>query len=72
MVCEKSRVVVWNREFLIGRSQRVIVAGQLSDEVKSDVRRTARECFGPAFVPSLCKRFWKNIESKSDFLQMIV
>jgi len=29
-----SRVVVWVREFLVGRTQRVGVGGQLSKEVK--------------------------------------
>jgi hypothetical protein len=29
-----SRVVVWVREFLVGRTQRITVGGQLSKEVK--------------------------------------
>jgi len=32
------RVVVWKREFLLGRMQRVTVGVQLSEEVKSNVR----------------------------------
>ena len=31
--CVDSRVIVWVREFLVGRTQRVRVGGQLSEEV---------------------------------------
>jgi hypothetical protein len=60
-----SRVVVWIREFLLGHSQRVRVERQLSEEVKSDVRRTSRERFGPTFVPSLCKQYLEEHGIKS-------
>jgi hypothetical protein len=46
------RVVVWIREFLLGRSQRVRVGGQLSDE-KCDIRHTTREGGGPTFVQAI-------------------
>jgi hypothetical protein len=39
-----SGVVVWIREFLLGRTQRVRVGGQLPEEVESIVRNTARKC----------------------------
>ena len=50
-----SRVVVWIKEFLLGRMQRVRVEGHLSEEVKSNVRCTAREHIRSSSVPSLCK-----------------
>ena len=50
-----SRVVVWIREFLLGRTQRVRVGGQLSAEVKSNVRCTARKRSWSSSVPSLRK-----------------
>jgi hypothetical protein len=39
------RAVVWIREFLLDRTQGVRVGGQISEEVKSDVRSIARKCF---------------------------
>jgi len=41
-----SRVVEWVREFLLGRTQRVRVGGQLSEEVKvmSGVPQASRLC----------------------------
>ena len=50
-----SRVVVWIREFFLGRTQRFGVGGQLSEEVKSNVRCTARKRIKPSSVPSLRK-----------------
>ena len=38
-----SRVVAWVREFLLGRTQRFRVGGQLSEEVESNIWCTARE-----------------------------
>ena len=38
-----SSVVAWVREFLLGRTQRVRLGGQLSENVKSNVWCTARE-----------------------------
>jgi hypothetical protein len=63
-----SRVVVWKREFLLGRTQRVKVAGHLSEEVRvtsgvpqgsvlGPLRCTTRECIRASSVPSLCKRY---------------
>jgi len=43
------RVVVWKRGFLLGRMQRVRVGGQLSEEVKSNIRCTG-EHIGSTFV----------------------
>ena len=48
-----SRVVVWIREFLLGRTQRVRVGGQLSAE--SNVRCTSRKRIRSSSVPSVRK-----------------
>ena len=50
-----SRVMVWIKEFLLDRTQRVRLGGQLSAEVKSNVRCTARKCIRSSSVPSLRK-----------------
>jgi len=55
-----SRVVVWIRQFLLGRTQRVRVGGQLSAEVKSNVRCTARKRIRSSSVPSLSKWYLKE------------
>jgi len=49
-----SRVVVWIREFLFGRAQRVRVGGQLSEEVRVSLvyRKVA---FRSSSVPRPCK-----------------
>jgi hypothetical protein len=44
------RVVLWVKEFLLERSQRVRVDGQLLEEVRS----ATRECIGSCIVPRLC------------------
>jgi len=51
-----SRVVVWIREFLLGRTQRVRVGGHLSEEVGC----TARERVRFSSVPSLRKRYFEE------------
>jgi len=49
------RVVGCEREFPLGRKQRVRVGGQLSDEIESTVSCTARELIGSTFVSRLHK-----------------
>jgi len=49
------RVVIWMRDFLLVRTQRFRVEGQLSEEVKSNVRCTARKSIRSSSVPSLRK-----------------
>ena len=51
------RVVVWIGELLLGRTEGVRVVRQLSADVKSDVRCTARKRIGPPTVPSLRKLY---------------
>ena len=54
-----SRVVVWIREFLLGRTQsqgrRAFIRGS-----QSNVKCTARERFRSSSVPSLCKRYFEE------------
>ena len=58
-----SRVVIWVREFLVGRSHRVRVGGQLSKEVKV----TSGAPLGSVLVPLLflvyVNDIWRNIDS---------
>jgi len=58
-----SRVVVWIREFLLGRTQRVRIGGQLSEEV----RVTSCVPQGSVLVPLLFLAYvndiWRNTES---------
>jgi hypothetical protein len=51
------KVDVWIKEFLLGHTQRVRVRGQLSEEVKSNVRCDARECIGSTIVSSVRKSY---------------
>jgi hypothetical protein len=59
-----SRVVVWIREFLIGRSQRVSVAGQLSEEVRVTSGVPQRSVLGPLLFLAYVNEIWRTIESK--------
>jgi 23S rRNA C2498 (ribose-2'-O)-methylase RlmM len=54
-----SRVVVWIREFLLGRKQRVRVRGHLSEEVRvtSGYHKGA---FRSSSVPTLRKRYFEE------------
>jgi hypothetical protein len=47
-----SRVVVWIWEFVLACTQKVTVGGELSQEVKSTVRSTARKCTGSPYYSS--------------------
>jgi hypothetical protein len=60
-VTSDSRVIVRLREFRLGRSQRVRVGGQLSEEVR--VRSGVLQ--GPTSVPLV--RIWINTESTIRF-----
>jgi hypothetical protein len=59
-----SRVDVWIREFLIVRSQRVRVAGQLSEEVRVTSGVPQGSVLGPLLFLVYVNDIWRNIESK--------
>ena len=58
-----SRVVVWIREFLLGRTQRVRVGGQLSEEVRvtSDVPQGS--VLDPLLFLAYVNDIWRNMKS---------
>jgi hypothetical protein len=57
------RVVVWIKEFLLGRLQRVRVDGQLSDEVRVTSGVPQGNELGPLLFLAYVNDIWKNIES---------
>ena len=52
------------REFLVGRSQRVRVGGQLSDEVSLTSGVPQGSVLGPLLFLAYVNDIWRNIESK--------
>ena len=58
-----SRVVVWVREFLVGRTQRVRVGGQLSKQVKVNSGVPQRSVLGPLLFLVCINDIWWNIDS---------
>ena len=60
-----SRVVVWIREFLLGRTQRVRVGGQLSEEVRVTSGVPQGSILGPLLFLAYVNDIWRNMESKT-------
>jgi len=58
-----SRVVVWIREFFVGRTQRVGVGGQLSKEVKVTSGVPQGSVLGPLLFLVHVSDIWRNIDS---------
>ena len=58
-----SRVVVWVREFLVGRTQRVRVRGQLSKEVEVTSGVPQGSVLGPLLFLVYVNGIWRNIDS---------
>ena len=57
------RVVVWLKEFLLGRSQRVRVDGQLSEEVRVTSGVPRGSVLGLLLFLAYVNDIWRNIES---------
>ena len=58
-----SRVVVWIREFLLGRTQTVSVGGQLSEEVRVKSGEPQGRVLGPLKFLAYLNDIGRNIES---------
>ena len=57
------RAVVWVKEFLLGRSQRVGVDGKISEEVRVTSGEPQGSVLGPLLFLSYVKDIWRNDES---------
>jgi len=58
-----TRVDIWVREFLLGRTQRVRVGGQLSKEVKVTSGLPQGSVLGPLQFLVYVNDMWRNIDS---------
>ena len=58
-----TRVVVWIREFFLGRTQRVRVGGQLSEEVRVTSGVPQGSVLGPLLFLAYVNDIWRNMES---------
>ena len=58
-----SRVVVWIREFLLGRTHRVRVGGQLSAKVRVTSGVPQGSVLGPLLFLAYVNGIWRNMES---------
>ena len=56
-------MVVWIREFLVGRTQRDIVGWQLSEEVKLTSGVSQGSVLGPLLFLLYVNNIWRNIDS---------
>jgi ketopantoate hydroxymethyltransferase len=64
------RVVVWIREFLSGRTQRVSVEGHLSEEVRVTSGVPQRSVLGPLPFLAYVNDIWRNMASAVRLLLM--
>jgi hypothetical protein len=58
-----SRVTVWIRELLLGRTQRVRVGGHLSEEVRVTSGVPQGSVSGPLLFLAYVNDIWRNTES---------
>jgi len=58
-----SKVVVWIREFLLGRTQRVRIGGKLSEEVRTTSGVPLGSVLDPLLFLAYVNDIWKNMES---------
>jgi len=58
-----SRVVIWAREFFVGRTQRVRLEGQQSNEVKVTSGVLQGGVLGPLLFLVYVKNIWRNSET---------
>jgi len=57
------RVIVWIKEFLSDRTQRVRVDGKLSEEVRVTSRMPQGSVLGPLLFLAYVNDIWRNMES---------
>jgi len=67
-----SRVVVWIKEFLLGRTQRVSVGGHLSEDVRVTSGVPQGSVLGPLLFLAYVNGIWRNIESTIRIFLMTV
>jgi hypothetical protein len=65
-------VVAWIKEFMLGRSQRVRVDGQLSEEVRVTSGVPQGSVFGRLRFPAYVNIIWRNIDQTYGCWQMVV
>jgi hypothetical protein len=61
--CIDSRVVVWVREFIVGRTQRIRAGGQLSNQVKVTSGMAQGSVLGLLLFLVYVNGIWRNIDS---------
>ena len=61
------RVIVWVQKFLLGRSQRVRLDGQIADESRINAYVPQGNVLIPVFFLASVNNIWRNIESNIRF-----